>query len=290
MTPTAADASSAPSAAADTVARLAAALQGCPVPRVRALHLPPVPWNRTKDGEFGAIELDDGSLGVSYVLLDGTLAELAARHPRGDALAGDDALAWARRWADPSAAPAQRTIGYAAVNALARHLNDRAGYVPPAATDSIGGLDPQPGETIGMVGYFPPLVKQVIARGARLVVVELRADLAGAHDGFHVTLDPAALRDCHAVLMTSTVLLNDTLDALLAHCRSARSVVMVGPGASCLPDPLFERGVTALAGVWIADCAGFVQALRAGAPWGDHARKVLVRCDDAARPRWVRSS
>lgn len=273
-------------AAADTVARLAAALQGRAVPRVRALHLPPVPWSGSKDGEFGAIELDDGSLGVSYVLLDGALAELAAQHPRGDALAGDDALAWARRWADGSEPPARRTIGYAAMNALTRHLYDRDGYVPPVATDSIGGLDPRPGETIGMVGYFPPLVKHVTSRGARLVVVELRAELAGAHDGFHVTLDPAALRQCHAVLMTSTVMLNDTLDALLAHCSGARSLVMVGPGASCLPDALFDRGVTSLAGTWIADRAGFVRALRAGAPWGEHARKVLVRRDDAARPRW----
>ena len=28
---------------------------GC-IPRVRALHLPPTPWDGTKDGEFGALE------------------------------------------------------------------------------------------------------------------------------------------------------------------------------------------------------------------------------------------
>ena len=66
------------------------------------------------------------------------------------------------------------------MNALTRELFDRAGFVPPAATDSIGGLDPRPGEHIGMVGFFPPLVKQVTACGARLTVLELRADLAGA--------------------------------------------------------------------------------------------------------------
>jgi uncharacterized protein (DUF4213/DUF364 family) len=129
-------------------------------------------------------------------------------------------------------------------------------------------------------------VRQVTARGARLVVVELRADLAGAHDGFRVTLDPAALRECSAVLMTSTVLLNDTLDVLLAFCRGARAVAMVGPGASCLPDALFERGVSCLAGVWIEHGAAFVQALRDGAPWGTHVRKVAIRRDatGAAQP------
>ena len=158
--------------------------------------------------------------------------------------------------------------GFAAVNALSRELFDRAGFVPPAATDSIGGLDPQPGEHIGMVGFFPPLVKQVTARGARLTVLELRADLAGAHPGFTVTLDPATWRDCDQVLSTSTVLLNHTLDMVLANCRRARRIALIGPGAGCLPDVLFAPGVTALGGTWITDGSGFKQALRQGAPWG----------------------
>ena len=74
-----------------------------------------------------------------------------------------------------------------------------------------------------MVGFFPPLVKQVTACGARLTVVELRAELAGKRAGFRVTLDPRELRGCDKVLTTSTVLLNDTLDEILSHCVRARS-------------------------------------------------------------------
>ena len=47
-----------------------------PAPRVRAVHLPPSPWTGSKDGEFGAVELDSGALGLSYVLLNDTLAAL----------------------------------------------------------------------------------------------------------------------------------------------------------------------------------------------------------------------
>jgi hypothetical protein len=74
--------------------------------------------------------------------------------------------------------------------------------------------------------------------------------------------------------MTSTVLLNDTLDAVLAHCRQARAVAMIGPGAGCLPEPLFQRGVTTVGGTWIEDPAGFIAALKSGAPWGRFARKM----------------
>ena len=242
-----------------------------PAPRVQAIHLPPVPWTGTKAGEFAAVELAGGALGLSYVLLDHTLAALAGVD--GACLVGSDALALARLWRDGQGA--ERTLGFAAVNALSRQLMDRAGDIPPSATDSIGGLQPRVDEHIGMVGFFPPLVRQIADAGARLTVLELRADLAGAHPGYTVTLDPAALQACSQVLLTSTVLLNDSLDAVLAHCRQARAVVMVGPGAGCLPQPLFERGITAVGGTWIEDGPGFVAALRSGASWGRFARKVL---------------
>ena len=248
-------------------------------PRVRALHLPPAPWNGSKDGEFGAIELDDGSLGLSYVLLDDSLAALAGGHATQE-LIGADALEVARWWRDREGAA--RTLGFAAVNALSRHLFDRMGFVPPAASDSIAGLDPQPGEHIGMVGFFPPLLRQVTASGARLTVLELRADLAGEHAGFTVTTDPTALQSCDKVLSTSTVLLNHTLDSVLANCGSARRIALIGPGAGCLPSELFKRGITTLAGSWIIDAAGFKQALRQGAPWTAHARKFALHAADWA--------
>lgn len=259
--------------AADVIALLERALAGHGAPKVRALYLPPTPWDGTKDGEFGALELDDGSLGLSYVLLDGALDALVAG-AHGERLLGADALEVAHWWAAGDGV--RRTVGFAAVNALTRHVFDRVGYAPPDAVDSIGGLDPQPGEHIGMVGFFPPLVKQVTARGARLTVLELKSELAGARDDFHITLDPAALEACDKVLSTSTVLLNDTLDAVLAHCRNARAFAMIGPGASCLPDPLFARGVTLMGGAWIEDAEGFKRALAAGTPWGRHARKFAL--------------
>ncbi len=261
----------------EMLALLEMALRGTPVPKVRALHLPPAPWNDTREGEFGALELDDGSLGLSYVLLDGLLDELAADAP-GAGLAGVDALTVARHWAGDDAA--LRTIGFAAVNALTRHLFDRAGFVPPAATDSIGGLAPKAGEHIGMIGYFPPLVKQVTASGARLTVLELRQDLAGAHEGFHITLDARELEACDKVLSTSTVLLNGTLDAVLAHCRNARAFAMIGPGASCLPDALFARGVTLMGGAWIEQPEAFKAALANSTPWGPYARKFAITRGD----------
>lgn len=271
--PSATTTATATNVADDLLQQIATRLGHGAAPRVHAIHLPPVPWTGTKAGEFAAVELDSGAIGLSYVLLDDTLAALAGLD--GTRLVGSDSLALARLWRDGHGA--ERTLGFAAVNALSRHLMDQAGEVPPSATDSIGGLQPGPGAHIGMVGFFPPLVRQIAGSGARLTVVELRADLAGAHPGFEVTLDPTALQACSQVLMTSTVLLNGSLDAVLAHCRGAQAVVMVGPGAGCLPQPLFDRGITALGGTWVEDGPALAAALRCGAPWGGFARKVLRR-------------
>lgn len=261
------------------LADLARRAGAIPVPRVKALHVPPAPWNGGKDGEFCALELEDGSLGLSYVLLDDSLESLAGGRaaPR---LAGADAMGIAAAWlGGPGAA---RTLGFAAVNAVSRHLLDRMGFVPADAPDSIGGLDPQPHEHIGMVGFFPPLIRQVTDLGARLTVLELRADLAGEHSGYTVTLDPRGLNDCDKVLSTSTALLNHTLDVVLANCRKAARVALIGPGAGCLPGALFEAGVTTIGGAWITDPSGFAHALRLGQPWGRFARKFVL---DAAEWR-----
>lgn len=247
------------------------------LPLVRSLHLPPPAAEGTRDGEFCALELDDGSLGLSFVLLGDTLPTLRGRAGH-EPLAGTPALELARRYA--SGRGAERAVGFAAVNALTRHLFDRAAYVPPAAAGSIGDLDLGPGDHLGMVGLFPPLVKQVLATGARLTVVELRADLAGQRDGWHVTLDSGELARCNKVLSTSSVLLNDTLDAVLDRCAHAERVALIGPSAGCLPDPLFARGVTLLGGTWIVDATGFKAALGSGVPWGRFTQKFALDRDD----------
>jgi len=265
--------------AAEYLAQLDAFAARSALPRVRALHLPPPqPDGDGGDnkGEFCALELDDGSLGLSYVLQDDTLARL-----RGDAdglgLSGADALAVARRYA--SADSCAKTIGFAAANALSRSLFDRAGFRPDESRDSIGRMNPQAGEHIGMIGLFRPLLGRILQSGARLTVVELKAELAGDGEGYRVTLDAAELAACSKVVSTSALLLNDTLDRMLDHCRSARWFAMVGPSAGCLPDALFARGVTLLGGSWVKDRVGFIDALKRGEPRSGFAGKFALTVD-----------
>jgi uncharacterized protein (DUF4213/DUF364 family) len=248
-----------------------------PLPRVRALHLPPGRYAQDNRGEFCALELDDGSIGLSFVLLDDTLERLLAG-AEGLGLAGADTLALARRYVSDGGI--WKTLGFAAANALTRCLYDRAGFRPDDSADSIGHLNPQAGEHIGMIGKFTPLVGRIIDSGARLTIVELNPELVGEQDGYRVTLDAAELTGCSKVVSTSTLLLNDTLERMLACCRNARWFAMVGPSAACLPDALFAKGVTLLGGSWITDRDRYTAALKRGASLGDYASKIALTVDN----------
>ena len=259
--------------ATEYLAQLERLAQHMPLPRVQALHLPPDPEPGQARGEFCALALDDGSLGLSYVLLDDTLAQLR-QQDASLGLAGADALTVARRFA--SGHGAHRAIGLAAANALTRCLFDRAAFRPPESRDSLGALDPHPGDHIGMIGLFTPLLPRVLASGAALTVVELKAQLAGPRDGYRVTLDASALRHCNKVLSTGTLVLNDTLDAMLAHCRHAQWLALIGPSMGCLPDALFARGVTLMGGSWVLDGPAYLDALRSGEQRQGLAQKVAL--------------
>ena len=240
-------------------------------PRVHALHLPPSA--AMKEAEFCALELEDGSVGFSYVLLGATEPLLRARLDSG-AFAGTAAAELARGYAGHD--PAARALGFAAINALSQQLFARARWTPSSAGDSLGDIAPQSGEHIGMIGFFPPLIPQVNQAGARLTVLELRPELARDYAKFRVTLDPNELATCEKVVSTCTVMLNDTLDAVLAACRNARHFAIVGPTAGCVPDPLFARGVDSIGGRRVVDLEKFRDAFREGKKWGSYAEKYVI--------------
>ena len=254
----------------ELVAEAAAALT---LPAAAQAIFPPDREGLGKPGEFCALRLADGSVGTAFVLLGDTLARMHAR-PAGE-FVGRPALEIARHFASDE--PAERAWGLAAVNAVTQHVFRRARYEPELAADSLGSLRIGAGDRVGMIGFFPPLVERVRALGLPLTVVELRAELVQEAPGLSVTLDARRLAACNKILSTSTVLLNDTLDEILAACRHAEALALVGPSASCFPDPLFARGVTTLGGYWVVDSVSFMRRAAALEPWGDAGQKSNVQ-------------
>lgn len=240
--------------------------------RVERIVLPPLADRPGREGEFCAVQLDDGSVGLAFALLEDTLAALHAA-PRGRAGRGA-AMDLVRGYV--SADLPARTLGLAAINALTRRLYDRAGFKPDHAADSFGSLALKPGDRLGMVGHFTPLITQARALGIPVTVLELKADLVREAPGLVVTLEPRRLADCNKFVSTSTLLLNDTFEQVSALWRGADAAAIVGPSAGCPPDALFARGVSAVGTVWIADPQALLGRLAAGEKWGAASAKVTL--------------
>jgi uncharacterized protein (DUF4213/DUF364 family) len=269
------------------LSQLATIAKRWPSPRVRQLHIPHRPVEPGEhDAEFCAIELDDGAFGLSYLLLGSTLDGMLAHHGsnRRDALKGADPMALAQRLADGD--EVERAVALAVINALTDSVWRRACYTPPPAGNSLGEVVLGPQDHLGMIGFFPPLVKRIDEAGGRLTVVEMNAEMvARQQERFpkvHITVDRLALANCNTVVGTSTMLLNDSLDEMLAAAESATRVAVIGPSAGLWPDALFERGVTLLGGTQVIDGKAFVDAMAAGESWSGASRKFAI-----ARDSWL---
>jgi len=239
--------------------------------RLERLVLPPLLERPGKESEFCAVQLDDGSVGLSYTLLDGTLQALHAGAATAPGTPATDLVA-----GYAAGDGAARAIGLATINALTRRLYERAGFRPDDGVDSFGSLDLGPGDRLGMVGHFGPLIRQARSLGIDVVVLELRADLVREEPGLVVTLDPHRLAGCNKIVSTSTLLLNDTFEQVACHWRHAQAVALVGPSAGCPPDALFAAGVSAVGSAWIVDVDAFLARVAGGTPWGEASRKVTI--------------
>jgi uncharacterized protein (DUF4213/DUF364 family) len=245
-----------------------------PMPVVTRIHIPPYRLRPGRECEFAAVQLADGSTGMAFTLLDDALSQVqVAREDKSLIGMAPDQLA---RWF-ASSHMADRVLGLAAINAITRHFFRRARFAPDYATNSFGSLDLGPGDRLGMIGYFGPLVDRCRDKGIALTVLELDEALVQDAAGIEVTLDPTRLAACNKIVSTSTILLNGTLESVLALAAHAENFVIVGPSAGCVPDPLFTRGVSTVGGAEVIDPETFMHACKALEPWGDSTRKYCIQ-------------
>ncbi len=258
---------------ADILAMIERIDAGLALPRVRSVWIPEPTIAADKDAEFGVIALEDGSVGLFYAWLGESQAGISARYDAA-ALAGQPAIALARRFA--GADDIERSIGLAAINAITQSLFSQAGYEPPPAANSMAGLNLEAGDHLGLIGYFPSLVRQAGALGVRTTVIERKHHLVRESGDCVVTLDPLRLADCNKVICTAATLINDTIDDMLAYCAGVEVIAVLGPSASFPPEPLFERGVSIVGGSRIDDASTAIAMQQGGSGLRGCSRRYVI--------------
>ena len=219
---------------------------------------------------YAAVQLDDGRCGLAYTFRDELHEDCGVISAAGT-LAGRPAADLAQ-WAKSTDLLAS-AVGLATLNALIE--------VPPTAMDAdiLAELKVTSDDVAGMVGYFGPFIEPLRRRAKALHVFERHSAVDSG-----VLPESAAveiLPQCGVVILTATTLLNRTLDDLLACCRSAREVAIVGPSTPLLPAVFASGGVTLLSGVQVVDGQRVLRVISEGGgtrQLGSAVRKLTVRC------------
>ena len=171
----------------------------------------------------------------------------------------------------------KKSLGLGVINAISQYIFQQAGLSLDFTTDSLGLLDLQSGDIAGMVGFFPPLVKKIEQLGNNLIIIEKNEHLIKKSDKWVLTLNPKQLSSCNKVLITSTTVLNDSIDYILKCCSQAEKISVIGPTGGFFPDPLFTRGVDVLGGTFISDSKLFMRLIRQNQKWGPSTKKYCVK-------------
>ncbi|MCB1801337.1 MAG: hypothetical protein KDI82_06585 [Gammaproteobacteria bacterium] len=253
--------------------RLASTLR---LAQVRGLYLPAPVADETGRDAFGFVLLDDGSVGPFYVSLGELLRTLWRRYPEPRA-ARVDIGEMLEGFASDDVA--RRALAVGCYNALSAALMRRAGFRPDGQRDERQDADPhgtEKGGTVGMVGYFEPLIGRLLASGIRVRVLELAPQRVVAQAGVRCVHDAAELHNCSQVLCSASTLVNDSLPELLTALQGRVPVELVGPSCSGLPDPLFELGVAAIGGTAFAHAGDLFARLDRGDSWREAGRKYRL--------------
>lgn len=220
---------------------------------------------------YTAVLTQSGSAGVAYTPRE----ELG---PGCSVLSGEGPLA-GRHAAEllayfTSADALERAVGLATANALIGMHE---------ATNAFGGdvldvLALKPGDRVGMVGFFGPLVSRVESQVASLTVFERGRGWAAGVQPAERAVD--LLPTCTLALITSTTLITESLDALLQAAGGCRAVALLGPSTPLLPEAFSGTPVNWLSGIVVTHPMEVLRVVSEGRgtpEFSPFSRKVNIR-------------
>lgn len=149
----------------------------------------------------------------------------------------------------------EASIGVAAINSLLDM--DEALAVEINASEVLTSRGR--GKNVALVGHFP-FIPQLRQSAGQLWVIEQNPSEDEYPAEAAVDLIPRA----DIVAITSSSLVNHTLDGLLALCPPQATVMLLGPSTPLSPI-LFERGATIISGTRVVDEAAVLRTVGQGA-------------------------
>jgi uncharacterized protein (DUF4213/DUF364 family) len=204
---------------------------------------------------YTAVQLDNDNVGLAYTFRDrlaggcsvyASLGELAGR-PAKDLLALFD-----------REGEIESALALATANAIFN--TSQQDYKIGPSVEQVSWL---PSDRVAMVGHFQPLVTPVTERAKKLLIFEQQArpedNILGIEEATRF------LPNCQVALITSTALINNTIDDLMPLASHCREVLLIGPSTPLASEILNATPVTCLSGVVVKDADKVLQLVSEGA-------------------------
>ncbi len=141
--------------------------------------------------------------------------------------------------------PGESALALATVNAAVSHVIHRREDVLNG--DVLERIALSAEDEVGMIGYFGPLIKPIRRAVKHLRVVDM--DAGKASDVFPAAAATDVLSESSVAILSSTTLVNGTLESLLKAAVGCREVVMLGATTPLIPEAFEGTPVTWLSGV-----------------------------------------
>ena len=149
----------------------------------------------------------------------------------------------------------EASIGVAAINSLLEVDEQQA--VEINAADIL--VERGCGRNVALVGHFP-FISKVRQSVGQLWVIEQHP----AEDEYPAEAAANLIPQAEVVAITSSTLINHTLEGLLSFCHPDATVLMLGPSTPLSP-VLFEHGATIISGTRVIDEAAVLRTVGQGA-------------------------
>ena len=157
----------------------------------------------------------------------------------------------------------ERIIGIATVNALSQIVFEaHPDKYAVEKRNLIEVLEVSPEDVVVLIGVIIPFIPFLRSKAKQLYILErgVRKEKEILPDFACEEIVPRA----DVVVITGSSLANGTIDRLLELSEKAKTVAIVGPTVSCIPDPLFDRGVDFTGGLRIINPDKAMQIIAEG--------------------------
>ncbi len=213
---------------------------------------------------YTAVGLDNGNTGVAYTFKNQSFSACSVfsgiRPLTGKLVADLSAMVESNH-------KIESALGLAAANALVNVAPQQG-----LSGDALEAVKFHPTDTVAMIGAFGPLIPVLAKRVQRLDVFDENSDVAG--------VAPAAealqrLSEYDVALISSTTIINNTIEGLLEAASRCRDTILLGPSTPLVPEVFRDTPVTCLSGMTVEDRAGILRVVSEGG--GTRLFKPYVR-------------